>query len=67
MPKKVRWVQKAARKMKEKGTEGSLTKAAHSAGYDSALEYAHHIMAAPEGEYSGKLRKKASFAANINE
>ena len=64
--KKVKWAQKAARRMEKKGTEGSLTKAANSAGYDSALAYAHHIMAAPEGEYSGKMRKKANFAANIN-
>lgn len=64
--KKVKWAQKAARRMKEKGTEGSLTKAAHAAGHDSALEYAHHILAAPEGEYSGKMRRKANFAANIN-
>jgi hypothetical protein len=60
-----KWAQKATKKMKEKGTEGSLTRAAHSAGYDSPLEYAHHIKSHKD-EYSGKMRKKANFAANIN-
>ena len=64
--KKTKWAQKAARRMKEKGTEGKLTKKAHSAGYDSPLEYARHVMAAPEGQYSGDTRKEANFARNIN-
>lgn len=63
-PKK--WAQAAVKQMKKKGTEGSLTRAAHAAGYDSALAYAHHIKANKE-DYSGKMRKKANFAANMNE
>lgn len=64
--KKVKWAQKAARRMKEKGTEGSFTKQAHSAGYDSPLQYAQHVMSAPEGEFSGTTRKRANFARNVN-
>lgn len=61
-----KWAQKATKKMEEKGTEGSLTRIAHHSGYDSPLEFARHVMAAPKGEYSTKTRKKAGFAANIN-
>jgi hypothetical protein len=62
-PKK--WAQKATAEMKDKGTEGSLTAAAHKAGYGSALAYAHHIQSDKE-DFSGKMRKKAGFAVNIN-
>lgn len=62
-PKK--WAQKSVARMKEKGTVGSLTTAAHRAGYGSALQYAKHIKAAP-GDFSGKMRKKAGWAVNIN-
>lgn len=64
--KKVKWAQKAARRMKEKGTEGKFTEKAHSAGYDSPLAYAHHVMSAPEGKFSGETRKEANFARNVN-
>jgi hypothetical protein len=60
-----KWAQKASERMERKGTKGSLTRAAHKAGYKSALAYAHHIQSSP-GDYSGKMRKKAGFAVNIN-
>lgn len=63
--KHARWAQKATERMKEKGTEGSLTEAAHRSGFGTALAYAHHIESDP-GEFSGKMRKKAGFAVNIN-
>ena len=59
-----RWAQKAAKKMKQKGTEGSLTSAAHKAGYNSAMEYAHHIKA--DDSASTKMKRKAAFALNMN-
>lgn len=65
MAKTKKWAQKASARMEKKGTKGSLTRAAHKAGYKSALPYAHHIQANPE-DYSGKMRKKANFAVNIN-
>lgn len=60
-----KWMQAATARMKSKGTEGSLTRAAHRAGYDSALAFAHHIQGDKE-DYSGKMRKKANFAINAN-
>ena len=60
-----KWAQKATERMEEKGTKGSLTKDAHRAGYGSAMAYAHHIKSDP-GDFSGKMRKKAGFAVNIN-
>lgn len=60
-----KWMQAARKRMQRKGTEGSLTKAAHGAGYKSALSYAHHIKANPD-DYSGKMLKKANFAVNAN-
>ncbi len=63
---KKKWAQKASKRMEEKGTKGSFTKMASRAGYDSPLEYARHVMAAPE-KYSPEKVKKANFAKNINE
>lgn len=63
---KRKWAQKADKKMEEKGTKGSFTKMADRAGYDSPLEYARHVMSAPEGEFSPEKRKKANFAKNVN-
>lgn len=60
-----KWAQAASERMEKKGTKGSLTEAAHKAGYASALPYARHIEA-NKGKYSGKMRKKANFAVNIN-
>lgn len=62
---KKKWAQKAETRMERKGTKGSLTRAAHAAGYKSALPYARHIESHPS-RYSGKMRKKAAFAVNIN-
>ena len=51
-----RWMQKAAEKMKEKGTKGSFTASAHRAG-EGVQEYAH------EKEHaSGKIGKRARMA-----
>jgi hypothetical protein len=61
-----KWAQKATKDMEEKGTVGTFTKQAHSAGYSSPLEYARHVMAAPKGEYTPETRKRAGFAKNIN-
>jgi hypothetical protein len=63
--RKKKWAQAASKKMKEKGTEGSFTKIAQSAGYSSPLEYARHVMAAPD-EHSPSTVKKANFAKNVN-
>lgn len=60
-----KWAQKANERMEKKGTKGSLTQAAHKAGYSSPMAYAKHIKSHKD-EYSGKMRKKANFAVNIN-
>jgi len=60
-----KWAQKASKKMEKKGTVGSFTKIASSAGYDSPLEYAKHVMANPSS-HSPSTVKKANFAKNIN-
>ncbi len=60
-----RWIQKAVKRMKRKGTVGSLTRAAKRAGYRSALAYARAIKRNP-GRYSAAMRRKANFAININ-
>jgi len=60
-----KWAQKATKKMEEKGTVGSFTNMSHRAGYDSPLEYAKHVMAAPSS-FSPEKVKKANFAKNIN-
>jgi hypothetical protein len=65
MGKKKKWAQKATAKMEKKGTVGSFTEIAHRAGYDSPLEYAKHVMAAPSA-HSPSTVKKANFAKNVN-
>lgn len=60
-----KWAQKAEERMEKKGTKGSLTRAAHKAGYSSALGYAKHIKA-DKDDFSPKMRKKANFAVSIN-
>lgn len=59
-----KWAQKAVKKMKKKGTVGSLTAAAHHEGYSSPLEFAQHEKASPNA--STKLKRKANFALNLN-
>lgn len=61
MKLKNRWAQKATKKMKEKGTEGSLTRIAHAHG-ESPLEFARSHTHDP----NPKIREKSLFAANIN-
>ena len=65
MGRKKKWAQKASEKMEKKGTVGSFTTIAHKAGYDSPLEYAKHVMAAPSA-HSKSTVAKANFAKNIN-
>lgn len=60
-----KWMQAAREEMEKSGTKGSLTEAAHHAGYKSALAYAHHIKANKD-DYSPAMRKKANFAVNAN-
>lgn len=64
--RKKKWAQKASERMEKKGTKGELTKKASSAGYDSPLAYARHVMAAPEGKFSGETRKQSNFTRNLN-
>ena len=54
----------AAQDFKAKGTEGTLTAAAHKAGYGSALDFAHHVKAEPDA--STKMKRKAQWALNMN-
>ena len=57
---KKKWIQKAVNKMERKGSEGSLTKAAHKED-ESPMEFAK------EHKHSkGKVGKKARFALNVN-
>jgi len=51
-----KWMQAAAEKMKEKGTVGSFTKAAHKAG-KSVSQFANM-------KHTGKMAQKANFARN---
>jgi len=57
---KSKWMQKAASKMKKKGTTGSLTRIAERAG-ESAMEYAREHY-----HSKGKMGQKARFAINAN-
>lgn len=59
-----KWAQKSVKKMEDKGTVGSLTSSAHRAGYSSPMAFARHVKASPNA--SGKMKKKANWAININ-
>ena len=59
------WIQEAAAKMKKKGTVGAFTKQAHSAGYESPMSYARHVLA-NKGRYSTQTIRRAAFALNAN-
>jgi hypothetical protein len=63
--RKRKWAQKVNKEIKRKGTEGAFTEQASKAGYSSPLEYARHVMSAPE-EYPTKTVRRASFAKNVN-
>ncbi len=54
----------AAKGFKAKGSEGTLTAAAHRAGYGSALDYARHEKNDPDA--STKMKRKAQWALNMN-
>jgi hypothetical protein len=54
----------AAKDFKTKGTEGTLTAAAHKADYGSALDFARHVKAEPDA--STKMKRKAQWALNMN-
>jgi hypothetical protein len=54
----------AAKDFKAKGTEGTLTAAAHKAGYGSALDFARHVKGEPDA--STKMKRKAQWALNMN-
>jgi hypothetical protein len=43
------WMAAEGRREKKAGTKGSLTRAAHRAGFSTATAYAHHVKAHPEG------------------
>lgn len=55
----------AVKGFKKKGTEGSLTRIAHSKGYSSPIKFARHVMA-DKKDYSPKTVKKANWAKNMN-
>lgn len=57
------WIQKATKRMKEKGTEGSFTRIAHRMG-KSTKAAANYIHAHPD-DFSAATRKKANFARNV--
>jgi len=52
-----KWIQKATKRMEEKGTKGSLTRIAKAAG-KSIPEFC-------AGSHSGKVAKKCSFAKAV--
>lgn len=58
--KKKKWAQAATERMKDKGTEGSLTRIAKAHG-ESPMEFAHEHYNSP-----GKIGAKSRFAVNIN-
>lgn len=62
--KMTKWAQASREKMEKKGTVGSLTEAAHRAGYDDTMEFARHERDDPDA--SSKMKKKANWAININ-
>ena len=55
-----KWMQKATRGMKQRGTEGSLTRIAQAHG-ESPMEFAREHYHSP-----GKVGEKARFAVNAN-
>jgi hypothetical protein len=59
------WIQKSVAGFKKRGTEGSFTRMAKSAGYDSPKEYAHHVMAHKDEASPEKVRK-ANWLVNIS-
>jgi SOS-response transcriptional repressor LexA len=60
-----KWIQKATKRMEEKGTKGSFTRWAHAHGFDSPKAAASHVMAHKD-KYSSSIVKKANFAKNVS-
>lgn len=60
---KKKWIQKAVKKMEEKGTKGSFSKAAKKAG-KSTKAFAKKVL--KKGSKASKaMKKKAQFAKNV--
>ena len=57
-----KWIQAATKKMEQKGTKGSFSKAAKKAG-KSTSAFATSVLANPSA--SPKMKKKAQFAKNV--
>lgn len=62
MATKKKWMQKASKKMEQKGTKGSFSAAAKKAGKTS-LEFAKKVLASKTA--SSAMKKKANFARNV--
>lgn len=58
----MKWIQKATERMKEKGTEGSFSRAAKRAGMSTSA-FAAHELSSPNA--SPTMKKKANFARNV--
>ena len=59
-----KWIQKATKEMKRKGTVGSFSAAAKRAD-KSTGSYAKEVLANP-GDFSPTTRKRAQFAKNVS-
>jgi len=59
-----KWLQKADKKMEEKGTKGEFTRKAKAAGYDNVQEYAKHVLANKK-DFDAETIKQAQFALNM--
>lgn len=55
------WMSREAKREKHAGTEGSLTRSAHRAGYSTATAYAHHVKSHPGG-VSTLTKQRANMA-----
>ena len=62
MPKK--WIQKATKEMKRKGTVGSFSAAAKRADKSTGA-YAREVLGNP-GDFSDTTRRRAQFAENVS-
>ena len=58
-----KWIGPAVERMREKGTIGSLTRAAKNAGM-KPMAFARKMKASPNA--SPAMKKKSNFAININ-
>jgi hypothetical protein len=58
-----KWIQKATKKMEQKGTVGTFSAAAKRAGKSTGA-YATQVLK-PGSKASAKMRKKAQFAKNV--